>query len=393
VKNQPRTHFNTSLLLLFACTNQVLAGLPPAPRQPWSRPAAPAVAAPSTAPKEYSAELARLWTLVNPDAGSDDSLVAAHVEGLAGIEEEFRKAWLAKAMPFLARVVPKQLPPTVVYPFGGVDLVAALATFPHASDITTISLEPAGEPNAMFSGSRKVLAKRLELVRKYAASLLRAAFNRSDNLTNLTDQNVPGPVLFSLMALRIHGYEPVALRYFRISPSGQLVYLSEADAQQAVASGNTHAWDDAEILFKSGSEGGVRVHRHIYMDLSDAWLASNPGTIHYLRSKGKVAAMTKAASYLLWYDTFSIIRKYLLDNMVWMVSDATGIPPHIAQEAGFEQITYGQFSATIFKADAAVAKEFRELWKSQPARSVPFRYGYPDHGTGANQLMVTRPAR
>ena len=43
------------------------------------------------------------------------------------------------------------------------------------------------------------------------------------------------------------------------------------------------------------------------------------------RRMGEVAAITKAASYLLWRGDFSRIRDYLLDNMVWMVSDSSGI--------------------------------------------------------------------
>ena len=41
---------------------------------------------------------------------------------------------------------PKDLPTALVYPFGGGDLMAALQLFPEATEITTISLELAGDP-------------------------------------------------------------------------------------------------------------------------------------------------------------------------------------------------------------------------------------------------------
>jgi hypothetical protein len=74
-----------------------------------------------------------------------------------------------------------------------------------------------------------------------------------------------------------------------------------------------------------------------------------------------------------------------------MVSDATGIPPSVARQAGCEQVTYGRFTGAILKVDRDVTQEFRDLWRRQPARPLSFRFGYPDHGTGNNHMMVTRP--
>ena len=73
--------------------------------------------------------------------------------------------------------------------------------------------------------------------------------------------------------------------------------------------------------------------------------------IEHLERKGKVAVMTKAASFLLWCDDFSQIRNYLLEHIAWMISDASGIPPRYAEPAGFEQITYGDFTGPYFIQD------------------------------------------
>jgi hypothetical protein len=101
--------------------------------------------------------------------------------------------------------------------------------------------------------------------------------------------------------------------------------------------------------------------------------------------------MTKAASFLLWYDDFTQVRDYLLHNLAWMISDASGIPPSYAGPAGFEQITYGEFTGPYFIQDEKNTRaEFVRLWKSQPHRALAFRFGYPD-AEKHNHLMVTRP--
>jgi len=113
--------------------------------------------------------------------------------------------------------------------------------------------------------------------------------------------------------------------------------------------------------------------------------------LKHLRGKGKVSVMTKAASFLLWYDDFTQIRDYLLHNLAWMISDASGIPPSYAEPAGFEQITYGEFTGPYFLIDEKNTRaEFIKLWKGQPHRELPFRFGYPDNAKH-NHLMITRP--
>ena len=68
----------------------------------------------------------------------------------------------------------------------------------------------------------------------------------------------------------------------------------------------------------------------------------------HLRMKGKVSVMTKAASFLLWYEDFTKIRAHLLGSIAWMISDASGIPPSHATAAGYEQIAYGEFTGPYF---------------------------------------------
>ena len=62
----------------------------------------------------------------------------------------------------------------------------------------------------------------------------------------------------------------------------------------------------------------------IYTDV-DGVYTTDPRVVKHLEAKGPIAGMTKAASYLLSWDSFSTIRDYLTGHVVWMVSDATGV--------------------------------------------------------------------
>jgi hypothetical protein len=108
--------------------------------------------------------------------------------------------------------------------------------------------------------------------------------------------------------------------------------------------------------------------------------------------------MTKAASHCLWSEDFTVIRQYLLDHMAWMISDSTGIPVKYATKAGFVQDTYGVFEwpAAFFVDNRNQpeinrnAEDMKKLWKTNPQKDLPFRYGYPDSKSHAH-MMVTRP--
>jgi hypothetical protein len=198
----------------------------------------------------------------------------------------------------------------------------------------------------------------------------------------------------------------VSLRFFRFEKDGSLHYLTTAEIaaekdnakllrKMWVAPDFSPAFSNSEIVFvKKGQDPKdpkteKRTHRHAAADLSDGALAQDPGPIAFLRGRGQVAAMTKAASYLLWRGDFSKVRDVLLKQAVFMISDSTGLPPKYAEKAGFVQETYGTFEKSFLEASPDINAEFAALWKAQPARALPIRYGYID-GAGHNHLLVTK---
>ena len=136
--------------------------------------------------------------------------------------------------------------------------------------------------------------------------------------------------------------------------------------------------------------------RHLAFNLDDAHLTAAPSLLKHLEAKGRVAAMTRAASFLLWGDEFSMIRDYLTAHLQWMISDTTGVPPPFAARAGLEQITYGTFVGAFEPSDQDPRREwnaaFVALWEHNPAVKLPFRFGYPDRGLHAHMMITRRPA-
>ena len=352
--------------------------------------------------------------------GSDDAIperfsakaIERHCKTMSELYASYKRAWADQAAKFISALRPADLPKTVVYPFGGGDLTSALVVYPDAQEITTISLEAAGDIRAVDTFKPSKLAHELAVSHEDLEYLYRSAYSATKNLQAASRSRFPGTLMFTLAGLALHDMEPVALRYFDIEDTGALRYLSDAELElrvveyaatkrgQTPPKNVTHFWymhdspfGNVEIQYRprGDAKAPLRTYRHIVANLDNSHLDADERVLVHLRTKGKVSVMTKAASFLLWYDDFSKIRSYLLASIAWMVSDASGIPPSLAAAAGYEQVAYGEFAGPYFIYDTKnVRAEFIKLWQTQPKRPLPFRFGYPDVNKH-NHLMVTRP--
>ncbi len=398
-----------ALLFAGACSRPAERPAHAAPPAQVATPAATPAATPTVpAGADFSKEVRLLYRVVacgsdEPVAPLDAPVVDDYCKWLLPRLAEYERDYLSKARPFLAARRPASLPTSVVYPFGGGDLLSALTTYPDALEYTTLSLEHAGDPQRLAGLDKAQLASSLAEVRRRIKGLFTYAESTSENMMQLEKSDVPGQLAFFVVALRAHGLEPVSLRYFRLEPDGSLHYLTAdeiAAGAKTLARKLSRVWvspdfaasfSNAELVFKPrGKDGPLRVHRHIAVNLSDEHLRADPATLKHLEAKGEVAAMTKAASYLLWAEGFTTVRDYLLGHMTSMISDSTGVAPSDAARAGFEMETWGTFSGPFLLARKSVADEYRKLWAEQPARDLPFRYGYPD-ASGHNHMVITRP--
>jgi hypothetical protein len=337
-----------------------------------------------------------------------EKIVARHCKSMTDRIAKFRAAYFEKDRAWFDAVVPKDAPKTVVYPFGGGDLISALVAFPDADDITTISLELAGDPRRLRTLSASRLEGSLGALRAEIGGLVSVGSNTSENLSAQQRNDLPGQVSSFLIGLVAGGYEPVSMRYFTIDDAGELHYLEQAEIDALDKEAAAHrpkslkhdwkpptfsaAFSNVEIQYRKIGDARVRVHRHIGWNLGDDYMKGHPQLVRYLEKKGKVTMLVKGASYLLWRADFSRIRDYMLDHLAWMLSDSTGIPPNYARPANMVQETYGSYHGAFLEGarGSRADEQFVSLWRTQPQRKLGFRFGYVDAG-GSGHLVVTKP--
>jgi hypothetical protein len=325
----------------------------------------------------------------------DPGLLASHCEIIKKAQADYLQQWVSPARSFFIERVPRDIPRKVVYPFAGGDLSTALTVFPDAEEITTISLEPAGDPRDLGHLKGRELAAALNKVEYELKFLYRVNFSNTINMIDaMREGSLPTQLIFGLSALKIHGYEVVALRYFRLEPDGSIHYLDDNEVAAAPAPDKAkpqtrnRIFANVEVQFRKPG-GRIQVYRHIQQNLDNDHLKQDPRTLKHLESKGAISGMTKAASYLLSWDSFSMMRSYLTDHVRWMVSDATGVAPKWGKPAGFEYETYGEFLGPHIQAGGSIAKDWRVEFEAEPKRDLGFRFGYYDKHN-ANHLVIMR---
>lgn len=341
-----------------------------------------------------------------PPAGIPVELVAKHCGVIKDAQKNYHDNWVVKARAFFAEHVPAHVPKRVVYPFSGGDLSTALTVYPDAEEITTMSLEPAGDPRTLEAltpvptkagkpGSSALLERALGTVQYELKFLYRVNFSNTLNMIEaMRGGALPTQLIFGLSAMLVHGYEVVSLRYFKLDDAGNVVYLTDDEVAKAPdpnkgrAEARNRLFANAEIRFRKPG-GRVQIHRHIQVNLDNDHMTKDPRVLKHLEQKGEIAGMTKAASYLLSYEGFSTIRGYLLQHVQWMVSDATGVSPRWGKGAGFEYEYYGGFTGPHIPAGTGISKDWRDEFAAQPKRDLAFRFGYYDK-RNVNHLVIMK---
>jgi hypothetical protein len=264
---------------------------------------------------------------------------------------------------------------------------------PRAHDfvtvITTLSLELAGDPRHWKNiKDAKMLKTSLGLISNASASTLMSNDSLSKNLSATQRGELPGQLSMHLMGLALADQEPVSVRFFSVQEDGTLHYLTAeeiAAVEGTTASKLKSTWRapdfspafaNVEVQFvpKGKLDAPRRVHRHIAANLGDKDVPA--GLLKHLSNKGRITAMTKAASYLLWRDDFAKMREWLTSSAVFMVSDSTGVPPRHWLAKGCTVEAYGQFQKSFLGTWEGYQEELRKTFAG--AKSVPMRFGYPD---------------
>lgn len=325
--------------------------------------------------------------------------VEDHAEHCARLEDyraKNRASFLDPATPFIARHRPAGLPPTLLYPFAGADLLTSLVVHPEAERFVHLTLDDGGRPDAFerLDPERRRRALRT-LMGDAARWLLLTGYNSTDSLRRAQREELGGVLATTLLGLAMHGGKVIELRYFEVSDSGELHYLSDEELARGTPTlARRHTHRSFELRFRL-ADGKERVLQHVWANLHDNWMGGKPGAgvLAFTKALGPVVFLTKANEYNLWRRDFSVIRDVALAQARWMISDSSGVPTRYLEATDWRLEVFGTFlcdkadirkkNTEIRRVDAEMVRHFAEHSKGP----LPFRFGYGDCREN-NHLMM-----
>ncbi len=254
---------------------------------------------------------------------------------------------------------------TVLYPFGGPDLLHVSAMFPQARTYVLMGLESAGEVPALESMPPGEVLAVLAAFRQATRTQLESGyFITQDMRSDLHWIALRGvtPILLSTVALTGGRVESVNRFAVGGKPGVELRFCDAAGLSHRAC------YIEAD-LSNAGFSSGCR-----------KWLAGLGGNITYF----------KAASYLMHSDRFSQSREFFLTQSQVILQDDSGIPLRCFTE-GWTMRYFGVYEQPIELFSKYQQDDLRQAYvATQPTSPLLFGTGYRVSQMEGNLLLASK---
>ncbi|MDD8021126.1 MAG: hypothetical protein PHU81_08115 [Acidobacteriota bacterium] len=259
------------------------------------------------------------------------------------------------------------------YPFGGPDLITALAFFPEASSYLLVGLEPGGYLARPEDFKKKTLDSYLSGLQ----SVLSGFFKKGYFITmEMNEELNPG---------KINGVLPLLCLFLeRTNHTISEIKRVEFDEQgQPVESEYTVPGQRIKrpLGFKltclENSSGKSQTIYYISCDLSDERFGPGAKFYFYLNRFDHWSCLIKSASYLLHFKNFSHLRQMLLEKSQHILQDDTGLPFKYFQTGGWEVKLFGQYGPPVKDFKNVEQDGLKAAYQDKKAiKPLPFHFGY-----------------
>lgn len=258
-------------------------------------------------------------------------------------------------------------PRTVVYPFGGPDLLYVMSLFPDTSRYVLLGLEPAGGlPDLENSEPAAVVNSLPRHAKSLETQLLHGYFITKDMKTDFSNGPLQGvtPVLLSALGLSnatINGIQSVGAGG---NPAVEIDF-------------SLPGWGRKTVIYVSGdlSNGGFKGGYQ-------SWLSySGSGSVAYF----------KAASYLMQDGNFTSIRNWVLSNCRAVVQDDSGIPYSAYDQSKWDLHLFGRFDGPISFFSKHNQPSLQAAYAAAgPRTPLTFGSGYEMKAAAANLMIAVK---
>ncbi len=273
---------------------------------------------------------------------------------------------------------------SVFYPFGGPDLLNALALFPDADQYVLLGLEATGRipnPGALSN------AQALSGLKKLRGALTRIMghnfFHTKIMAYKIGSHSYNGIAGVFMFFARRMGYEIIDARQIILSSSGKVVTYS---ARPKDPKGLVYG---VEIKFRKSKDAKVQTAYYLRGDISDKHLFRKKGIAALVSQSNNLVSMLKAASYLMFRAQFDDMRNLILRRSRYIVQDPSGFPFHyLNKPTKWNLRLYGSYVRPIPLFRVRCQPDLARASRKSSKGWLPFAFGYTAPTYGRSLMMV-----
>jgi hypothetical protein len=264
----------------------------------------------------------------------------------------------------------------VFYPFSGPDLLYVYSFFPDASRYTLFGLEPVGvvpDPVRVPPDLLETLFGTLDRNIEYE---LKLTFFKTRNMrTELAGKTVEGTLPILLYFAARTGNHVTGVKPLKIERDGSILYCDSFEA----TGGKRVFGRGVEIRFQKNAGSKEQTLVYFSGDISNGGLNSSKRCRKLLENlPQQQVTYIKAAAYLMYQNSFSIIRKAILSKSNFVLQDDSGIPYRYFNPSKWNVHLYGRYTKPYHIFKEYMDGSLKKAYASLNPKPLSFRSGYQD---------------
>jgi hypothetical protein len=273
---------------------------------------------------------------------------------------------------------------TVFYPFSGPDFLNAHLFYPDADRYIMIGLEPIGNLPDICNMIPDSVKSYLNSVNNSMTDI----FKRSYFITATMDKDlrktkVNGTIPLISLFIKRTGHQIIDMQRVCVDSTGQVKNIDDYKKVKNSVPG-------IRIDFSSSDSGKIQSLYYFRTDLSDKGLKRNSGFVKYLSELPESNAYLKAASYLMHYDEFKIIRNTVFSVSSTILQDDSGIAYKYFDQSAWNIKLYGKYFKPKGEFNYISEPDLEKAYKQTAVKPLTYTVGYNWRTDHSNLLYATK---
>ncbi|MGF1490405.1 MAG: hypothetical protein ACFBSE_25225 [Prochloraceae cyanobacterium] len=264
----------------------------------------------------------------------------------------------------------------VFYPFSGPDFLYAYNLFPKAKKFVLVGLEPVGKLPDLTVNSGNNNNYKLQQARGSLYAILQWSFFRTNDMKVDMAKQGNLPVIALFMARTNN--KILDVEYISLDGNGEV-------KKEGIGS-----IPGVKIDFVSAGEKEPKTLYYFSTDLSNHGLQQRPQLTKFVKQElNQPVTYLKAASYLMYYNSFSQIKNFILSESSKLLQDDSGMPLTSFDRNQWDLTFYGNYTQPISLFSNRYQPQLRRIYQSDRSiKPLDFGIGYKFQVNQSNLMLA-----